>query len=231
VIIHFGCQSEYEENIERYESGKVKFHTKLFKNNKLCETYYYENGNIKFEGCTINDSIIGKVFEYFDNGQLATFSDFSEVDFYRKKEFYYREGGLKAINLFSRDSLYYAKTISQDKKDSVDQIFPIFSFAKDEFKKWDTISISFMIPFDPNFPYFNKNLKIHYDLMEVQPNVEYPLPRKNNFQLSRNKQTHTIKISPKESGVFTFQGLITVGDEPLKHYKQNFFKKEFRVLD
>ena len=130
------------------------------------------------------------------------------------------------MNLIYQDSLYYAMTISEDGRDSVDKIFPIIdvlSIEKDE------TFIDVFIPFYRYFPYENNDIFIHYTFDTLINDKGYKLPRENKVKLSKNSPKTTIRIQSNNSGGYLFYGLLTIDDEKVAHFNQNFFEREIIV--
>lgn len=219
-----GCRDYPQIYRDYYPSGDVKLIKEFSSKNSYCETLYYLNGNTQRKMCVQNGLFEGKGLEYYESGELYSTMNFRDDMMDGITEFYYKDGSLKAINLFSNDSLYYVKSITKDKRDTIDRIIPIITISSEKI-----VDIDVAIPFTDEFKYKDENIVIHYDIVILEEGKGYPLPRENKIMLNKGRNSKTIHFIPEKTGLFTFQGLITIGNERLMNYDQNFFQRSFRV--
>jgi len=73
AIFFLGCSSDSKDIFEKYSDGSPKA-VRIYKNSNDSSNYqliwYFENGQIKFEGTVKENKFIGKKINYYNNGNL-----------------------------------------------------------------------------------------------------------------------------------------------------------------
>lgn len=231
VLILIACDQEHKNYKEYYPSGSIKAEEKHIDDSTSIRTTYFENGVRELVLKYVNNKAEGEAIEYYESGELYCEMNFNEDKLNGLTKFYYKDNSVKAINLYQSGRLFFIQSITHEEKDTTEKILPIVNLYPATNYLLDTTFIEVSIPFSKYFPYSDSELFVHYDILMLEEGNEYPLPRKTNIKLSSERDKIIIPFIPTSEGEYTFQGLITIDNEPLEHYNQHFFQISFQVIN
>lgn len=215
LVLFYSCSAKKAER-EYFDSGELKSIYKYLDDTNCIKEYYYKNGQLETALPIANGLIEGEVLGYYDTGEL-----YSEVLYHKNrregsKKYFYKDGSVKAINLFKGDSLYYIKSYRSDGNGYSDQVIPIIIL--DSSNDEDSLTYSMQVPFQDGFTYLDESLRVNFEVL-AKENEGQDLPSRQ-VVFSKKNESHSFKIL-KDMNLDVF-GLIQDSGGNLSHY----FRKE-----
>lgn len=235
VLIEYfstGAISSITHNINN-ESYIRSFHKNGNIENVLCELSgmdtvflysYYENGILKNKSSMLNNIVDGYSLGYYETGQPYSFRKISHGKENGRTDYFYKNGDVKAVNMFKNDTLYYLESIDFVTKKSTKVITPIINFSKNSLN--DSIVMKIEIPFENGFPLYNDNLNLYYCIKDELDTSKVDIPDTYSiFNKSRTSITVNTSLNDKDK---TLIGLISINEETITHLS-NYFEEKIKI--
>jgi len=250
VILLFKNNMSIEE-VKYYPSGELKslFHNKN-SGNTLCGNEFYKSGAIRYMYCRHpKTGINGELKEFYETGELLTIVNFKNHKRQGKLREYSKAGNLiqllpfqegklqgwafkyqangRRINekYYFEDTMYYLKIF--DLKDSIkylDQIFPTFSFDKENYCKGDTLNFTTVFKSDKLFPYDRKEILLYFDIQKTNAPDDKKVSYERYF-VNLSHDTIKEQLIFLNSGHYVFYSILKHKNNPGTFVNTEFIKR------
>ena len=121
-----------------YRNGeKKKFEIKIHPNtNKSLRTFWYRNGNKSTEANYLNDSLHGKIVEWYRNGQLKLIGSYSNGLKSEKWKYWYKNGTIMSQQFYVNNTIDDWSILYHNNGVMKEKAYYINGMLEGEWKSW-----------------------------------------------------------------------------------------------